>query len=155
MAHINLRDFYPHYIDCIIEISDEVAAVLYETERLERNYKRRVYRNRAHYSLDAEDGIENDALFLSSSPLELCERRLAVEQLYAALCALPDKQERRVYAHFILGLTKSEIAQIEGVDESAVRRSIERGLGGLRKIFLRNLKNTSEITSQMSWLVKG
>ncbi len=38
-------------------------AALAETERLERNYIRRLIYNKAFYSLDAGDGIEQDALF--------------------------------------------------------------------------------------------
>ena len=37
-------------------------------------------------------------------------------------------QSRRVYAHYILGLSKTEIARAEGVHEKTVRTSIERGL---------------------------
>lgn len=59
MAKINLRDFYPFYnTDLFIEIPDEVEAALLEAERLERNFMRRRFYNKAHYSLDAGDGIE-------------------------------------------------------------------------------------------------
>ncbi|HBC91605.1 MAG TPA: RNA polymerase subunit sigma-24, partial [Pelotomaculum sp.] len=48
MAKINLRDYYPFYnADLFIDIPDEVAAVLVETERLERNYIRRMFWNKA------------------------------------------------------------------------------------------------------------
>ena len=36
--------------------------------------------------------------------------------------------------HFILGLTKQDIARAEGVDEKVVRLAIERGLRNLEKI---------------------
>ena len=59
MAKINLRDYYPFYnADLFIDIPDEVAAVLVETERLERNYIRRMFWNKAQYSLDVDDGIK-------------------------------------------------------------------------------------------------
>jgi len=135
MSEINLKDFYPFCEDCIVEVSEEVAAFLYEAERKERSYIRYVFWHEAHYSLDAGDGIEHDALFLPLSPCEIYERRDEIERLYSALEALPDKQHQRVHAYFILGLTKSKIAQMEGVDESAVRRGISRSLCSLRKIF--------------------
>lgn len=92
MAKINLRDYYPFYnADLFIDIPDEVAATLAEAERLERNYIRRMFWNKAQYSLDADDGIEHDAL--------------------------PSKQGRRVYAHYILGMSKTEISRAEGVSE--------------------------------------
>lgn len=139
MAKINLRDFYPFYnTDLFIEIPDEVEAALLEAERLERNFIRRRFYNKAHYSLDAGDGIENDIVFVSLSPCELYERKMTAEQLQAAMASLPDKQGKRVYAHYILGVSKSDIARAEGVDEKAVRVSIERGLRNMEK-FLKNL----------------
>ena len=128
MAKINLRDFYPFYnADLFIDIPDEVAAVLVEAERLERNYIRRMFWNKAQYSLDADDGIEHDALFVSLSPCEVYERKMTAQELHAALDALPNKQGRRVYAHYILGMSKTEIARAEGVSEKNVRQSINRG----------------------------
>lgn len=96
MKTINLRDYYPFYHnDLFIEVSDEVASALQEAERQERNYLRRVVYNKAFYSLDAGDGIEQTALFQAMSPCEIYKRKMTMEQLYAALDALPDKQGRR------------------------------------------------------------
>ena len=50
------------------------------------------------------------------------------EQLYAAVMALPEKQAKRIYARYYLGMRVSEIAAAEGVDPSRVRDSIRRGL---------------------------
>lgn len=72
MAKINLRDYYPFYnADLFVDVPDDMAAVLVEAERQERNYIRRRFYNKAHYSLDAGDGIENDILFVSLSPCEI------------------------------------------------------------------------------------
>ena len=49
--------------------------------------------------------------------------------------ALPDKQAKRIYAHFYLGMTPKEIAQAEGVDPGRVRDSIRKGLRKLAKQF--------------------
>ena len=69
MKKINLRDYYPFYaFDLFVDIPDEVAAALAEAERRERNYLRRLIYNKAFYSLDAGDGIEHEALFVSLSP---------------------------------------------------------------------------------------
>ncbi len=66
MKIINLRNLYPLYHnDLFVEVSDEVAAALAEAERMERNYIRRVYWNKAYFSLDAGDGIEHEALFVA------------------------------------------------------------------------------------------
>ncbi|KAB1434231.1 RNA polymerase sigma factor [Candidatus Galacturonibacter soehngenii] len=134
MAKINLRDFYPFYnADLFTEIPDEVESALLEAERLERNYIRRRFYNKAYYSLDADDGIENDILFVSLTPCELYERKMTAEQLQATMASLPDKQGKRIYAHYILGISKSDIARVEGVDEKAVRVSIERALRNMEK----------------------
>ena len=139
MTTINLREYYPFCNnDLFIEVSDEVAATLAEDKRRERNYLRRVAYHKAFYSLDAGDGIENEALFRSLSPCEVYERKLTMEQLYAALDALPDKQGRRVYAHYILGVSQTEIARAEGVDVRNIRKSISRGLRSM-EIFLKNI----------------
>lgn len=140
MKKINLRDLYPFYHnDLFVEVSDEVAAALAEAERLERNYIRRVYWNKAYFSLDAGDGIEHEALFVALSPCEIYERKVTAQELRVALAALSDIQGRRVYAHYILGLNKTEIARAEGVAKSRVSESIERGLRNMEK-FLKNVR---------------
>lgn len=140
MTRINLRDFYPFYnVDMLIDVPEDVAAALLEAERLEEAYRRRVYRHRAQYSLDRGDGIEYDIRFLSLSPCELYERKMTAEQLHAAIASVPDKQGKRIYAYYILGMSQAEIARAEGVGENSVNESIKRGLRNmenfLKKVF--------------------
>ena len=114
MKKINLRDLYPFYHnDLFVEVSDEVASALAEAERMERNYIRRMYWNKAYFSLDAGDGIEHEALFVALSPCELYERKVTAQELHAALASLPEMQSRRVYAHYILGLSKTESQKLK------------------------------------------
>ena len=127
MPEINLRDFYPFCENRIVEVSDEVAAFLHEAERQERSYIRYLQRYRAYYALDIHD------VFIS--PVEIFERRYEIEQLYAAIATLPDKQGWRVYAYFILGFSQREIAEAEGVSEVAVCAAVHKGLENLKKIF--------------------
>jgi RNA polymerase sigma-70 factor (ECF subfamily) len=75
--------------------------------------------------------------FLFLSPCEVYERKVTAQELHAALDALPNKQGRRVYAHYILGMSKTEIARTEGVSEKNVRQSINRALRSM-EIFLKN-----------------
>ena len=134
---INLRDFYPFYTcDAFIDVPDEIGAVLLESKREENNYLRRMYRHKAHYSLDRSDGIENSVLFVAMTPEELYERKVTMEQLYAAIDTLPDKQAKRIYAYFFLGMSKTAIAKAEGVNESAIRKSLDRALRDI-EIFLK------------------
>ena len=122
MKRINLRDYYPFYTsDCFVEVPNEVAALLREFEEHEAAYRMRIYRHKAFYSLNRNDGIQRDAMFRDMLPDELCEHRVTLERLYAALASLPDKQAKRIYAHYFLGLSKAKIAQAEGVNVNAVK----------------------------------
>ena len=105
MKIINLRDYYPFYTqDTLLEVSDEVAGALADAERLERNYIRRVYYHKAHYSLDVGDGIETSAIrchdFTPEEVLELTEQ---YRLLCWALNSLLENQGRRVEAMLSVG----------------------------------------------------
>ena len=50
------------------------------------------------------------------------------QQLYAAISALPDKQAKRLYAFYFLGMSKAQIARTEGISREAVSQSIDRGM---------------------------
>ena len=115
MQKINLRDLYPdvYKTDAFLEVTDEVQAVFQSDERAEAAYERKMYRYKAQYSLDCENGIENATKE---------ERKNAV-------------QARRIYARYYLGMSVNEIARAEGVDPSRVRDSIRRGLKQLAKYF--------------------
>lgn len=68
-------------------------------------------------------------------PEMVLEEKLLREQLYFAVMALPEKQAKRIYARYYLGMTVKEIAKTEGIDPSRVRDSIRRGLKQLAKYF--------------------
>lgn len=139
MKIINLREMYPSYpSDLWIEVSDEIAQTIKCFDLLESAFKLRTYRHKAYYSLDRNDGIEKDILFVSLSPQELYEREMTRQELYAAMFRLPEKQAKRIYAHYFLGMSKAAIAKVERVDERAVRKSIQRGLMQMEK-FLKQL----------------
>ena len=95
--------------------------------------------SKAYYSLDRDDGLEHEAVFVALSPHELYERKVTMQELHVAIASLPDKQAKRIYAHFILGMTKQDIARAEGVNEKVVRVAIERGLRHLEKILKKSL----------------
>ena len=135
MTKINLRVFYPDYYktDYIIDAPDEVADIMRQYDRMEAAYRRRTYRHRAHYSLDRGDGIEYEAVFVSMTPSEIYERKMTMEQLHTAVALLPDKQAKRIYAHYFLGLSVTAIAKSEGVSSATVSESLRRGLCNLEK----------------------
>ena len=132
---INLRELYPWYTeDAFIEVSDEVAAFLEEDRRLQINYAQYIRDNKAFYSLDAGDGIEAEALNLPEQPDEALERMELERLLKEALAQLTETQRRRLLASVLNDESNQRIAKRESVDESAVRRSIQRGLAALKKI---------------------
>ena len=141
MAKINLREQYPDFYknDYIIEVPDEVAAIMQEYDRLEAAYRRHTYYHKAHYSLDRGDGIEYNELFVSVTPYEIYERKVTMEQLHAAIASLPDKQAKRITARYFLGLTSEAIAKSEGVSVTAVNDSLQRGLRNIEKFLKKYL----------------
>jgi RNA polymerase sigma-70 factor (ECF subfamily) len=144
MATINLRDFYPWYThDEIVEVADEIAAELFADKRYEKIHKQRIRRNMAFYSLDVEDGIEASAIAChSDNP----EHVFAMMENHCRLCqalnSLPEIQGRRVEAHYLLGKSRKEIAEAEGVSESSVNESIDRGLKAMKRVFSNNFQNS-------------
>lgn len=133
MKEINLRELYPsiYKTDTYVEVSDDVLEAIKAHDRAEAARERKMYRYKAHYSLDCDDGIENDALYRPATPEEIILEKTVQEKLHAAIMALPKKQAKRLYAHFYLGMSKAELARQEGVTENAVRESINRGLNNL------------------------
>ena len=137
MKKVNLRDLYPdvYKTDHFVEVTEDVLETIRDSERAEAAYDRRMYHYKAHYSLDCENGIENAILMKPQTPEMLLEEKQLREQLYIAVMALPEKQPKRIYARYYLGMTVNEIAEVEGVDPSRVRDSIRRGLKQLGKYF--------------------
>lgn len=139
MKKINLKDYYDHIvIDTYIDIPDEVFNIFEEYRKAGQAYQSKIRYHKAYYSLDRGDGIEHSSLFVSLSPDEIYERKLTNEQLHAAIATLPDKQAKRIYAHYFLGMSKTAIAKAEGVNKSQVTRSINQGLSHLEK-YLKNV----------------
>ena len=131
---INLRNYYPFYMnDCFIDVEEIIAATLQSMELFEKAYRKRMNRHKAYYSLNFKDGIEREKIFLAQSPSEIYEKKVTKQALYTAMNQLTEKQAKRIYAHFILGLSKVDIAKAEGVSEYTVRDSIKRGLKNLKK----------------------
>ena len=135
MKKVNLRELYPdiYKTDVFIEVSSEVQEVFLTDKRAEAARQRQMYNYKAYYSLDCDNGIEKQVVYQPPTPEMLMEEKQLREQLYSAVMALPEKQAKRIYARFYLGMTVKEIAKTEGVDLSRVYDSIQRGLKWLAK----------------------
>ena len=135
MKTINLKDFYSsiYSADYMYDVPDEVADLLLLYKRLEEAQRRLIYKHKAYYSLDRDDGIENAVILLMPSMYELFEQKAVRRMLYAAIKELPDKQFKRVYAHFFLDMSYAQIARLERVQVSSVQQSVKRALIQLQK----------------------
>jgi len=144
MVNINLRDYYPfHENDEYVEVSDEIAAELHADKIYEKTHNQRIRRNNAFYSLDVGDSIETSALECHSDNPEAI---FATMQQHCRLCqalnSLPEIQGLRIEAHFLLGKSRKEIADAEGVSESAINQSIDRGIKAMKKHFSKSFENS-------------
>ena len=145
MQTVNLKKYYyPLFTkDTFVEVSDEVAEALLLMHREENNRIRKMYYHKAYFSLDREDGIENDALCgFEKSPEEILmeqeEERfflLTLERLEEALSYLTPTQARRIRARYLSGMAIQDIVASEGVSVSVVSESIRSGLKKLRTYF--------------------
>ena len=137
MKKVNLRDLYPdvYKTDHFVEVTEDVLETIRAAERAEAAYDRRMYRYKAYYSLDCDNGIENAILMKPQTPEMFLEEKQLQEQIYVAVMDLPEKQTKRIYALYYLDMCVSEISTLEGVDPSRVRDSIRRGLKQLAKYF--------------------
>ena len=131
--------------DTLIEVSDEVAEALLFMQRQENASIRRRYYHRAFFSLDCEDGIENDKIGeIAPSPEEICIRRedeqlllITVNHLHEAMACLSPAQFRNLNARYVLGMKVREIAEMEGVTSSIISQSLQSAIRKLRRYFTR------------------
>ena len=113
--------------------------VIKEFERAERAQRERERSNGVMYVLDdaeMRDYVENFYEGSLCDPEKECIRKEAKKILEDSLAKLPVDQRRRIQKHFFDGKSKTAIAQEEGVDESAVRRSLERAYKPLRPLLM-------------------
>ena len=98
MQTINLKQYYPFCTeDTLVEVSDEIAEAFLLDKRAEAARERKMYRYKAFYSLDCNDGIENAAIGWAQPSPEDClmEKEAQAEyaellrRLYEAISSLP------------------------------------------------------------------
>ena len=146
MQTINLKQYYPFCTeDTFVEVSDEIVEAFLLDKRAEAARERKMYRYKAHYSLDCDDGIEKAAIgWAQPSPEdyivqkeEQAEHAELLRRLYEAISSLPPTQARRVHARYMLGMKVKDIAVMEGITPSQAGKSIHAALRRLRRYFIR------------------
>ena len=144
MQTINLKQYYPFCTeDTFVEVSDEIVEAFLLDKRAEAARERKMYRYKAHYSLDCDDGIEKAAIgWAQPSPEdyivqkeEQAEHAELLRRLYEAISSLTPTQARRVRAYYIAGINQPKIARMEGVHSSKISIAIRRGLRNMRRCY--------------------
>ena len=127
-----------------MEVSDEIVEAFLLDKWAEAARERKMYRYKAFYSLDCDDGIENAAIgWAQPSPEdylmekeEQAEHAELIRRLYEAISS-PPTQARRVHARYMLGMKVKDIAAMEGITPSQAGKSIHAALRRLRRYFIR------------------
>ena len=119
MKKINLKYLYPdiYHKDKLVVVTDDVYALLRKNKKQEYN----------EYFCFEEELVD------IKSELDKLYYDELRELLYSSLNQLTLKQANRIYEVYFFNYTKTEIANIEGCSESAIRKSINRGLVRLRR----------------------
>ena len=132
MIIINLRIYYPalYRQDVFCEVPEQVKLLLEDLKRLEHAQdERRRYHGECLTFIEDVTDLELGLPSLEETYLKTQRK----EALYKAMLRLPVKQMRRIYAHFFLRLSLTEIARIERVSVAAVSASIAQGILHLRR----------------------
>lgn len=135
MKTINLKEFYPeiYTTNTFYEVPEEILEELLSFRRKENAAQRKLYRYKAYYSLDRNDGIEHESLIFPEIPEEIYERKEDLKRLCKAVEKLTKKQRRRLYARTILEMSYADIAKHENVSESSIRCSVCSARAFLKK----------------------
>lgn len=119
--------------DEYIEVSDEIAAVFEKDRKKENSEKEKIRRHKAYYSLDVDNGIEKQVLYPPKTPEEIyLEKERELEE-FEAMMKLPEIQRKRYYAYHHLKLKMAQIAQMEGVSEATVSKTIAKAEKNIKK----------------------
>ena len=114
-----------------LDVSIEVKELLEQTDRQIRSQGRR---DRRHLNFA---GSVNELEILPTQPQEdvadLVIRMDGYKQLHSAIEKLPEVQRRRLSLYYFEGLNFSRIAELEGVNPSAVGKSVKRAIEKLMK----------------------
>ncbi len=98
------------------------------------NDERERKRNALYHDAFALDE-ERHPVDTKSDFLSYWQSLYTMELIINKMMELPGRQGQRMYKHYILGYTTTEVARSEGVLPSTVRQSICRGKAAMRKIF--------------------
>ncbi len=132
MININLKNYYDNIeVDTYIEVEEEVFELLEECITAEESRKRKDRRNNIIVTDDIDVYFKQIISYMSLDIKDIIEPNFQNEKLYEAIEKLSDIQSRRIKAYYFMGLSKQDIAQIEGCNESSIRLSLKAALRNL------------------------
>ena len=139
-----------------MEVSDEIVEAFLLDKRAEAARERKMYRYKAFYSLDCDDGIENAAIDWAQPSPEDClmekeaqaEHAELIRRLYEAISSLPPTQARRVHARYMLGMKVKDIAAMEKRGIRTDKGEVNRQIAADNKL-LKEIK--ARITRLYNW----
>ena len=116
-----------------VEVSTPVKELLEQSTRQIQSQRRQ---DRRHLDyVDFIDGLNDKNMMNPQEDIaDLVIRMESYQRLHTAINQLSDIQRRRLTLNFIDNLTHRQIAEIEGVDQAAIGRSIKRALNQLCKL---------------------
>lgn len=145
MTVINLKRYYYPLVktDVFVEVPNEIADALLHLRREENNRKSKMFYHKAYFSLDCEDGIENEAIgWAQPSPEDYmiqaedeAAHELLLEHLREAIGQLTPTQARRLHMRYMLRMKYREIAEAEGISPTQASDSVRRAVKKLQKYF--------------------
>ena len=134
---IRIRDFYENAMgneECIY-VSQAVYEELAGTFRRQAHAER--MRDLRH--MTAEGYTEGETEDLMAGRGETLEeqiiRRTEIETLQKAMQSLTEVQRERLHFYFYEGLSGREIAELQGINQNAVWKSIQYAIRKLKKFF--------------------
>lgn len=116
-----------------VEVSTSVKELLEQSDRQIRS-QRRQDRRHLNYVDFIDDVADTTMMNPQEDIADLVIRMESYQRLHAAINQLSDIQRRRLMLYFIDNLTYRQIADIEGVHQAVIGRSIKRALNQLRKL---------------------
>ena len=81
-----------------------------------------------------EQSLNRRASHKAESVEEVVLHNIECEELYRAIAALTETQQKRLMLYYFRGLTYHQIAEMEGCSVSAVRGSISAAIENIKKI---------------------
>lgn len=108
----------------------EWKAAYLDSHYEERLNEQRESREDRHTSLETFT-YEDERYFSSkSNPHEILEEK---ERMNCLISLCTENQQEVLILHYLEGYSKTEIAKMRGVDESAIRRTINRALATIKR----------------------